>query len=83
MLFAKRNQAYVDDEEQAKKIVFDRTIKWVNKLYPEETKEVGLTPVKISSQLQYGYDSLFESFRSAVEQILSASYNNELQSKEL
>ena len=27
MLFARRNQAYVDDEEQAKKITFDRTIK--------------------------------------------------------
>jgi hypothetical protein len=78
MLFAKRNQAYVDDEEQAKKVVFDRTIKWVNRLYPDDNKEVGLRPGKISSQLQYGYDSLFESFRSAIEQVLSASYNDEL-----
>jgi len=77
MLFAKRNQAYVDDEEQAKKITFERTIKWVNRLYPEENKEVKLTPVKISSQLQYGYDTLFESFKSSVEQVLSASYNDD------
>ena len=78
MLFAKRNQAYVDDEEQAKKVVFDRTIKWVNRLYPDENKEVGLRPGKISSQLQYGYDSLFESFRSAIEQVSSANCSNEL-----
>ena len=77
MLFARRNQAYVDDEEQAKKITFERTIKWVNKLYPEENKEVKLTPVKISSQLQYGYDTLFESFKSSIEQVLSASYNDD------
>ena len=77
MLFARRNQAYVDDEEQAKKITFDRTIKWVNRLYPDENKEVKLTPVKISSQLQYGYDTLFESFRSSIEQVLSASYNDD------
>jgi len=78
MLFARRNQAFVDDEEQSKKIVFERTLKWVKRLYPEENKEVALTPVKISSQLQYGYDSLFESWRSAVEQLLSANYNDEL-----
>ena len=35
---AKRNQEYVDEEEMAKKIVFERTIKWVNKLYPDEQK---------------------------------------------
>ena len=81
MLFARRNQAFVDDEEQSKKIVFERTLKWVKRLYPEENKEVALTPVKISSQLQYGYDSLFESFRSAVEQVLSASYDGELASQ--
>ena len=32
MLFARRNQAFVDDEEQSKKIVFERTLKWVKRL---------------------------------------------------
>ena len=38
MLFARRNQAFVDDEEQSKKIVFERTLKWVKRLYPEKRK---------------------------------------------
>ena len=76
MLYAKINQAYIDDEETAKKIVFERTIKWVNKLYPEGT-EVSLIPDKLSPQLQYGYDSLFETWKSAIEQLLSATYHDD------
>ena len=37
-----------------------------------------MKPGQLTSQLKYGYESLFESFRSAIEQVLSADYNNEL-----
>lgn len=76
MLYAKRNQAYADDEELAKKKVVDRTLLWVKTLHPDT--EVSIQPTKMSSQLKYGYDSLFEAFKSAIEQVLSASLNNEL-----
>ena len=72
---AKRNQEYVDEEEMAKKIVFERTIKWVNKLYPD--KEVALKPASLTNLLQYGYDSVFESWKSSIEQLLSATYHDD------
>ena len=74
---AKRNQEYVDQEEMAKKIVFERTIKWVNKLYPDDNKEVALKPASLTNLLQYGYDSVFESWKSSIEQLLSATYHDD------
>ena len=78
MLFARMNKEYVNEDELAKKIAFSRTISFVNKLYPKENPEVALKPGQLTNQLQYGFESLFESFRSAIEQVLSADYNNEL-----
>ena len=75
MLYAKINNEYKDSEENAKKIVFSRTLKWVNRLYPAENKEVSIKPGKISSQLQYGYETLFQGFRNAIETVLTADYN--------
>ena len=74
---AKRNQEYVDQEEMAKKIVFERTIKWVNKLYPDDNKEVAMKPTSLTNLLQYGYDSVFESWKSSIEQLLSATYHDD------
>ena len=59
MLYARANQEYVNDDEISKRIAFERTIKWVNRLYPDDQKEVSLKQQKISGQLQYGYDTLF------------------------
>ena len=78
MLYAKINNEYKDSEENAKKIVFSRTLKWVNRLYPAENKEVSIKPGKISSQLQYGYDTLFQGFRNAIEAVLTADYNDQI-----
>ena len=78
MLFARMNKEYVNKDEVAKKIAFERTISFVNKLYPKENPEIALKPGQLSKQLKYGYESLFESFRSAIEQVLSADYNDEL-----
>ena len=75
MLFARMNKEYVNEDELAKKIAFERTISFVNKLYPKESPEAALKPGQLTSQLKYGYESLFESFRSAIEQVLSADYN--------
>ena len=47
MLYARANREYVNDEEIAKKIAFERTISFVNRLYPDEQKEVSLKPQKI------------------------------------
>ena len=33
MLLARMNKEYVDEDELAKKIVFDRTLRFVNNLY--------------------------------------------------
>ena len=74
---AKRNQEYIDEEELAKKIVFERTVKWVNKLYPDEQKEVAMKPASLTNLLQYGYDSVFESWKSSIEQLLSATYHDD------
>ena len=76
MLYA-RNQEYVDEEENAKRIAFERTIAFVNKLYPDENKEVSLKPGQLTTQLKYGYESLFESWKSSVEGVLSATYNDD------
>ena len=63
MLYARANREYVNDEEIAKKIAFERTLSFVNRLYPEDQKEVSLKPQKISGQLQYGCDALFQPLR--------------------
>ena len=76
MLYA-RNQEYVDEEENAKRIAFERTIAFVNKLYPDENKEVSLKPGSLTTQLKYGYESLFESWKSSVEGVLSATYSDD------
>ena len=44
MLSTRANREYVNDEEIAKKIAFERTISFVNRLYPDEQKEVSLKP---------------------------------------
>ena len=78
MLYAKIDNEYKDSEENAKKIVFSRTLKWVNRLYPAENKEISIKPGKISSQLQYCYDTLFQGFRNAIEAVLTADYNDQI-----
>ena len=77
MLYARINKEYINQDELAKKIVFERTISQVNKLYGEQ-KEVSMKPGQLSSQLKYGFDSLFEGFRSAIEQVLAADYNGDI-----
>ena len=57
MLFAKMNKEYVNEDELAKKIAFERTISFVNKLYPKENPEVALKPGQLTSQLKYGYET--------------------------
>jgi hypothetical protein len=37
-----------------------------------------MKPGQLSSQLKYGFDSLFEGFRSAIEQVLAADYNGDI-----
>ena len=37
-----------------------------------------MKPGQLSSQLEYGFDSLFEGFRSAIEQVLGAEYNGDI-----
>ena len=59
MLFARMNKEYVNEDELAKKIAFERTISFVNKLYPKENPEVALKPGQLTSQLQYGFDPSF------------------------
>ena len=78
MLYARANREYVNDEEIAKKIAFERTISFVNRLYPDEQKEVSLKPQKISGQLQYGYDTLFQSFRTAIESVITQDFNDQI-----
>lgn len=77
MLYARINKEYINQDELAKKIVFERTISQVNRLYKDQ-KEVALKPGQLSSQLKYGFDSLFEGFRSAIEQVLAADYNGDI-----
>jgi hypothetical protein len=77
MLYARINKEYINQDELAKKIVFERTISQVNKLYKDQP-EVAMKPGQLSSQLKYGFDSLFEGFRSAIEQVLSAEYNGDI-----
>ena len=76
MLYARINKEYINQDELAKKIVFERTISQVNKLYKDQP-EVAMKPGQLSSQLKYGFDSLFEGFRSAIEQVLAADYNRD------
>ena len=78
MLSTRANREYVNDEEIAKKIAFERTISLVNRLYPDEQKEVSLKPQKISGQLQYGYDTLFQSFRTAIESVITQDFNDQI-----
>ena len=77
MLYARINKEYINQDELAKKIVFKRTISQVNRLYKDQP-EVAMKPGQLSSQLKYGFDSLFEGFRSAIEQVLSAEYNGDI-----
>ena len=77
MLYARINKEYINQDELAKKIVFERTISQVNRLYKDQP-EVAMKPGQLSSQLKYGFDSLFEGFRSAIEQVLAADYNGDI-----
>ena len=58
MLYARINKEYINQDELAKKIVFERTISQVNRLYKDQP-EVAMKPGQLSSQLKYGFDSLF------------------------
>jgi hypothetical protein len=78
MLYARINQEYVNEDEIAKKIAFERTLSFVNRLYPDENKEVSLKPSKMNGQLQYGYDTLFQSFRTAVESVITQDFNDQI-----
>ena len=37
-----------------------------------------MKPGQLSSKLKYGFDSLFEGFRSAIEQVLAGDYNGDI-----
>ena len=76
MLHSRSNAEYVNHDELAKKIAFERTLSFVNRLYPDDQKEVSLKTQKISGQLQYGYDTLFQAFRTAIESVLTADFND-------
>ena len=76
-LSTRANNEYINQDELAKRIAFERTISQVNKYYGDE-KEVSIKPGQLTSQLKYGFDSLFENFRNAIEQILSEEYNGDL-----
>ena len=77
MLYARINKEYINQDELAKKVVFERTISQVNRLYKDQP-EVAMKPGQLSSQLKYGFDSAFEGFRGAIEQVLNAEYNGDI-----
>ena len=62
------NKEYVDEDELAKKIVFDRTL---NNLYGDEP-EVSLQQDQLTPTMQYSYDTLFEDFKGAINQVLES-----------
>ena len=76
-LSTRANNEYINQDELAKRIAFERTISQVNKYYGDE-KEVSMKPGQLTSQLRYGFDSLFENFRNAIEQVLAEEYNGDL-----
>ena len=76
-LYTQINNEYINQDELAKRIAFERTISQVNKYYGDE-KETSIKPGQLTSQLRYGFDSLFENFRNAVEQVLAEEYNGDL-----
>ena len=78
MLYARTNQEYVNHDELAKKFAFETTLKFVNKLHPDDNKEVAFKSSKMSGQTQYGYDTLFQLFRTSIETILQADFNDEI-----
>ena len=65
------NKEYVDEDELAKKIVFDRTLRFVNNLYGDEP-EVSLQQDELTPTMQYSYDTLFEDFKGAINQVLES-----------
>ena len=44
------NKEYVNEDELSKKIAFERTIAFVNKLYPAENPEVASKPGQLTLQ---------------------------------
>ena len=76
-LYTRANNEYINQDELAKRIAFERTISQVNKYYGDE-KEISMKPGQLTSQLRYGFDSLFENFRNAIEQVLAEEYNGDL-----
>ena len=76
-LSTRANNEYINQDELAKRIAFERTISQVNKYYGDE-KEVSIKPGQLTSQLRYGFDSLFENFRNSIEQVLAEEYNGDL-----
>ena len=65
------NKEYVDEDELAKKILFDRTLRFVNNLYGDEP-EVSLQQDQLTPGLQYSYDTLFEDFKDAINRVLES-----------
>ena len=80
-LYTRANNEYINQDELAKRIAFERTISQV-KYYGDE-KEVSIKPGQLTSQLRYGFDSLFENFRNSVEQVLAEEYNGDLTNQKL
>ena len=76
-LSTRANNEYINQDELAKRIAFERTISQVNKYYGDE-KETSLKPAQLTSQLRYAFDSLFENFRNSIEQVLAEEYNGDL-----
>ena len=76
MLHARINREYIDDDEMAKKITFERTLAWV-KLYPEEAREVAMQQGTLSGSELYAFDNMFESFRNSIETVLSSDYHDQ------
>jgi len=77
MLYARINKEYVDEDALANRRVLGMYRKQNGLMYGKE-QETSLKPQNLSGQLKYGIDSLFENFRNAVEQVLSADYNGDL-----
>jgi hypothetical protein len=73
----KMNKEYINEDQLAGKTVFKIALDQIKRLYGDQ-KEVSLRPNQLSSQLKYGFDSLFEGFRSAIEQVLAADYNGDI-----
>ena len=80
-LYTRANNEYINQDELEN--VLHLNVQYqVNKYYGDE-KEVSIKPGQLTSQLRYGFDSLFENFRNAIEQVLAEEYNGDLTNQKL